>query len=115
MEEKGSTDRTVRTGVVGKQPSGQMEVTNNKELDVWEKNRQKKKKFPKAVALVQTKIGELQIYKIKKKNRMKINMYRLNEVLHRLIKKAIKATQIYSKVIEHFTFYHFKLKIYFYF
>lgn len=45
MEEKGSTDRTVRTGVVGKQPSGQMEVTNNKELDVWEKNRQKKKKI----------------------------------------------------------------------
>lgn len=80
-----------------------------------EKQTKKKKKIPKAVALVQTKIGELQIYKIKKKNRMKINMYRLNEVLHRLIKKAIKATQIYSKVSEHFTFYHFKLKIYFYF
>lgn len=29
------------------------------------------------------------------------NLYRLNEVLHRLIKKAKKATKIYSKLVKH--------------
>lgn len=41
------------------------------------------------------------------------NMYRLNEVLHRLIKKSVKATKIYSTLREHLHLIIEKLKIFF--
>lgn len=48
---------------------------------------------------------------IKKPKMRMTNIYRLNEVLHRLIKKSIKATKIYSESIEHLHLEFLKLEI----